>query len=431
MPPGWRTTRYTSWRWAGTRSPGRPWPRSPRCPRFENAAGPRALYRMGRTLAATVIAQPRHRRKGQARRITIDLDPTDDPTHGQQAWAFFNGHYDTWCYLPLVATLTFNDEAEQYLVAIVLRPWTSPAKRGAAGLLRTLLRRLRWGIPGNDWLDCWRRAGRVCRGAGQQPASGTARRALAGRGLRPLHVQRPDRAVYGETLSAAKPVAPPPRAHQRRSGPAPGTGSPLQSALRGDQSCRGPSDGIRHRLPARGDGEPAHGMASRAGDGPHEWLAVLGQSVPGVADGDGLCPAAGVAATGPRHGLRSRAGVHAAGAAAQAGRVGRTLGAPHRVAPAPHSTLGHDLATGSHGRGRGTRLTTHPGSCRTVAQRDQTGDVCPKSSAQGVQRPPDHSQHREWGTSATNSYCTGTHASPTDPEGFQCTLCPSVMNNAG
>jgi hypothetical protein len=40
----------------------------------------------------------------------------------QQAFTFFNGHYDTWCYLPLVATLTFNDEAEQYLVAIVLRP---------------------------------------------------------------------------------------------------------------------------------------------------------------------------------------------------------------------------------------------------------------------------------------------------------------------
>ena len=32
---------------------------------------------MGRTLAATVIAYHRHRLKGQARRITIDLDLTD------------------------------------------------------------------------------------------------------------------------------------------------------------------------------------------------------------------------------------------------------------------------------------------------------------------------------------------------------------------
>jgi hypothetical protein len=140
----------------------------PTLSRFENAMGPRALYRMGRTLAATVIAQHRHRLKGRAQRITIDLDPTDDPTHGQQALAFFNGHDDTWCYLPLVATLTFNDEAEQYLVVVVVvRPGNSPAKHGVFGLLRTLLCRLRRAFPGtplrvrvdggfagNDWLDC-------------------------------------------------------------------------------------------------------------------------------------------------------------------------------------------------------------------------------------------------------------------------------------
>jgi len=138
----------------------------PTVSRFENAVGMRTLARMGRTLAATVIAHHRERLKGRAQRITIDLDPTDDPTHGQQAFTFFNGHYDTWCYLPLVATLTFNDEAEQYLVAIVLRPGNSPATRGARGLLRTLVCRLRRAFPGaalrvrvdggfagNDWLD--------------------------------------------------------------------------------------------------------------------------------------------------------------------------------------------------------------------------------------------------------------------------------------
>jgi hypothetical protein len=138
----------------------------PTLSRFENAVSPRALYRMGWMVASTVIAQHRHRLKGRAQRITIDLDPTDDPTHGQQELAFFNGHYDTWCYLPLVATLTFNDEADQYLVAIVLRPGNSPAKHGAFGLLRTLLRQLRGAFPGtplqvrvdggfagNDWLD--------------------------------------------------------------------------------------------------------------------------------------------------------------------------------------------------------------------------------------------------------------------------------------
>jgi hypothetical protein len=45
-------------------------------------------------LAYTVIAQQRRRLRGRAPRIIIDLDPTDDPTHGQQEFAFFNGHRD-------------------------------------------------------------------------------------------------------------------------------------------------------------------------------------------------------------------------------------------------------------------------------------------------------------------------------------------------
>src|SRR3989442_14217261 len=59
----------------------------------------------------------------------------------------FNGHYDTWCYLPLVATVTFNDEPVQFAVAAVLRPGTAPAGLGARGILRSLLRKLRAAFP--------------------------------------------------------------------------------------------------------------------------------------------------------------------------------------------------------------------------------------------------------------------------------------------
>ena len=38
--------------------------------------------------------------------VTIDLDPTDDATHGAQQLTFFNKYYDRWCYLPLLAFLT-------------------------------------------------------------------------------------------------------------------------------------------------------------------------------------------------------------------------------------------------------------------------------------------------------------------------------------
>lgn len=120
----------------------------PTLSRFENAVGWHDLYLASLALADLVIESHRARLKGRAHRITIDLDPTDDPTHGQQELSFFNGHYDTWCYLPLVATLTFNAEPTPYLVAAVLRPGTSPAKRGALGLLARLLRRLRAAFPG-------------------------------------------------------------------------------------------------------------------------------------------------------------------------------------------------------------------------------------------------------------------------------------------
>ena len=119
----------------------------PTLSRFENAVGRRELIRMGHVLADTVIEHHRRRLHGRATRITIDLDPTDDPTHGQQELTFFNGHYDTWCYLPLVATVTFNDEAEQFAVAAVLRPGNAPASRGARGLLRRLIRQLRAAFP--------------------------------------------------------------------------------------------------------------------------------------------------------------------------------------------------------------------------------------------------------------------------------------------
>jgi hypothetical protein len=116
--------------------------------RFENAVGALTLARLGHALAELVIEHQRARRHGHARRITIDVDPTDDPTHGQQEFTFFNGHYDTWCYLPLLGFITFDAEPEQYLVLALLRPGNSPAKLGAIGRLRHLFRMLRAAFPG-------------------------------------------------------------------------------------------------------------------------------------------------------------------------------------------------------------------------------------------------------------------------------------------
>jgi len=94
----------------------------PTLSRFENSIGPKENYRLGLALAQVVIARQQKRLRGKVRSITIDLDPTDDPTHGQQEFTCFNAHYDTYCYLPLLGFVSFNDEPEQYLVTAVLRP---------------------------------------------------------------------------------------------------------------------------------------------------------------------------------------------------------------------------------------------------------------------------------------------------------------------
>lgn len=116
--------------------------------RFENSVGPRELYRMGVALAEQVIGRHRQRLGRRARQITIDLDPTEDPTHGGQQLSLFNGHYKSWCYLPVAGFLTFNDEPESYLFTAVLRPGNAPATLGAVGLLWRVIPRLWQAFPG-------------------------------------------------------------------------------------------------------------------------------------------------------------------------------------------------------------------------------------------------------------------------------------------
>ena len=120
----------------------------PTLSRFENGVRRPDLVRLATTLADRVIAHHRARLgAATVRRITLDLDPTEDPTHGQQEFTAFHGHYDSWCYLPLLGFLTFNDEPTQHLVAAILRPGTAVAHQGVQPVLRRLFARLRAAFP--------------------------------------------------------------------------------------------------------------------------------------------------------------------------------------------------------------------------------------------------------------------------------------------
>ncbi len=118
----------------------------PTLSRFENDVTDRELLAMSEALFEAIVARhaKRHRK---VRRITVDLDVTDDPTHGAQQMSFFNGFYGSWCYLPLLAFLTFDREPDQYLCAAALRPGNAPTARGALTLLKRIVGRLQERFP--------------------------------------------------------------------------------------------------------------------------------------------------------------------------------------------------------------------------------------------------------------------------------------------
>jgi hypothetical protein len=119
----------------------------PTLSRFENVATSKDLLVMTECLAGVVVEHHAKRLNGKVRRITIDMDPTDDPTHGAQQLSFFNGHYHSFCYLPMIGTLQFNEENEKYIFAAVLRPGNAHSSNGAISILSRIIPRLRASFP--------------------------------------------------------------------------------------------------------------------------------------------------------------------------------------------------------------------------------------------------------------------------------------------
>jgi len=107
----------------------------PTLSRFENAIGPKSLFRLQDVLIDQFIAsfdEP-------PRRLTFDIDTFDDPTHGQQQLTFFHGYYDQYQYQPRVITCAEND---QVVMAALLFGTASPTL-GVVDDLEHLVARLR------------------------------------------------------------------------------------------------------------------------------------------------------------------------------------------------------------------------------------------------------------------------------------------------
>jgi hypothetical protein len=109
--------------------------------RLENGVSKRDLLRMGLALGSRVVCQL----PADTRRVVLDLDEMADPCHGQQELELFNGHYDCYCYLPLLLHIT-DETGRQRLLAVLLRSGKS-GTAGVRGLLKRAVGLLRSRFP--------------------------------------------------------------------------------------------------------------------------------------------------------------------------------------------------------------------------------------------------------------------------------------------
>lgn len=94
------------------------------------AADPEAMDRLLVDLFVESYAEP-------PEEIWLDLDATDDPTHGHQEGRFFHGYYRHYCYLPLYVF------CGEHLLCARLRPSNIDASAGSVGELARIVAQVR------------------------------------------------------------------------------------------------------------------------------------------------------------------------------------------------------------------------------------------------------------------------------------------------
>ena len=112
----------------------------PTLSRLENAVDWRACYRLAVALGEVYLRE--RERDGIPTRIVLDVDGTDDPTHGQQEGSAYHGYYRQHMLHPL---LIFDGETH-HLITVVLRPGNTHGSTGVKAVLKRVVRaiRARW-----------------------------------------------------------------------------------------------------------------------------------------------------------------------------------------------------------------------------------------------------------------------------------------------
>jgi hypothetical protein len=116
----------------------------PTLSRFENMVTPAMLQKLIDFTIATGIERLKQKHGGALPgAITLDLDATDDPTHGHQQLTLFHGYFGQYQYFPLI----ISEPTTRHLFVAWLRPGTAHAALGAEDDLMRVVNALRQERP--------------------------------------------------------------------------------------------------------------------------------------------------------------------------------------------------------------------------------------------------------------------------------------------
>jgi hypothetical protein len=123
--------------------PGEPLATQSTMSRLENSATWRDVQRLTDLSFSWFLRHGASLRAWRGQEIILDLDTTEDPTHGHQQLALFHGKYDTYMYHPLL----IFEGGTGHLLCSKLRPGTVPDARGLLPELRRMVPALRRSYP--------------------------------------------------------------------------------------------------------------------------------------------------------------------------------------------------------------------------------------------------------------------------------------------
>ena len=110
----------------------------PTMSRFENSFGKHEIFALCYAWVDRYVGSLKGRKK-----IVIDIDATDDPTHGNQQLSLFNGFYRQFMYNELF----FHDGETGQIILPVLRPGNSHSNKWYVSILKRIIERIRTVYP--------------------------------------------------------------------------------------------------------------------------------------------------------------------------------------------------------------------------------------------------------------------------------------------